>query len=200
MESLHDKVYSASVVEFVTVAKELLLFLTTSAKISREEFVDKLQKFIPLIYLKGTMLPVIDSDEEAMCEDAVTEDEYNTLFALIKSKMGEYDDYLEIFDDVDGFHEEPVVHTVSEKISDIYQDLKNFVHSYKSGVDAVMGEAIWNLNNNFDLYWGKACAEVLRAIHLAKCKSMALDSYSDDSDDEYGFDELEEEYGVEEEY
>lgn len=199
MENSQKVVYSAPVVEFITVAKEFLVFLTNSADMGQGEFVDKLQKFIPLLYLRGVMLPQIESYEEAMCEDAVTEDEYNTLYALVKSKMGEYDDYLEIFDDVDAFREEPVVHTISEKIADIYQDLKNFINSYRTGVESVMGEALWSLNNNFELYWGKACAEVLRAIHLAKLKISESDGFSEITDDEYGFGELDEEYGLDEE-
>lgn len=170
MDEVKSIIYSKPVVEFVAVAKEFCVFLSGIENLTQSEFIDKIQKFIPLIYLKGSMLPYIDSFEEGECEDVVTEDEYNTLFALVKLKMGEFDDYLEIFDEAEGYRDEPVVNTVSEKVADIYQDIKNFVHSYRSGVDSIMSEALWTLNNNFDLYWGKSCADVLRAIHVAKCR------------------------------
>ena len=38
---------------------------------------------------------------------------------------------------------------------------------FQPGMTDVIEEALWQLNNNFELYWGKACASVLRAIHLA---------------------------------
>ena len=31
----------------------------------------------------------------------------------------------------------------------------------------VIEEALWQLTYNFESYWGKACANVLRAIHVA---------------------------------
>ena len=47
----------------------------------------------------------------------------------------------------------------------ILKDLKNFISSFRCGIPEVIGEALWQLNDYFELYWGKACAGVLRAIH-----------------------------------
>ncbi len=168
MSEINSVIYSAPVVEFVAVAKEFCIFLTNVENLSTKEFIEKLQKFIPLLYLKGSMLPSIESFNDDECEDFVTEDEYNALYAQVKAKMGENDDYLEIFDPTDGYMDEPAVRTISEKVSDIYQDIKNFVQAYRSGVESVMSEALWVLNNNFELYWGRACVDVLRAVHTAK--------------------------------
>ena len=71
------------------------------------------------------------------------------------------------FDDNMQFSEVPVVHSIAEKTCDIYQDLKNFISSFRCGIPEVIGEALWQLNNSFELYWGKACAGVLRAVHHA---------------------------------
>ncbi len=168
MSEIGSVVYSAPVVEFVAVAKEFCRFLTEMENQSQKEFIDKLQKFIPLLYLKGSMMPNIDTYNDEECEDFVTEDEYNALYAQIKAMMGEYDDYLEIYDSSEGYMDEPMVRTISEKVSDIYQDIKNFVLAYRSGVESVMSESLWTLNNNFELYWGRACVDVLRAIHTVK--------------------------------
>ena len=59
MDEINSVIYSAPVVEFVAVAKEFCLFLTQSEELSQKEFIDKLQKFIPLLYLKGSMLPYV---------------------------------------------------------------------------------------------------------------------------------------------
>ena len=79
--------------------------------------------------------------------------------------MGEYDEYLEVFDEAMQYSELPVIHTVSEKLCDIYQDLKNFISAYRSGMETVMIEAVWVLSEGFENYWGKAAAELLRAVH-----------------------------------
>ena len=100
-------------------------------------------------------------------EDIVTEDDYNYLYGQLHRLLGEHDEYLEVFDDNMQFSEVPVVHSIAEKTCDIYQDLKNFISSFRCGIPEVIGEALWQLNNSFELYWGKACAGVLRAVHHA---------------------------------
>lgn len=165
MEDFQHVGYSKEVIEFVAVAKEFCDFVETVPQMKRKDFVLRLQKFIPLIYLKGALLPESDTDETGLTEDFVTEDEYNYLFSKVHGLMGEYDEYLEVFDDNMQYSEAPVVHSISEKVCDIYQDLKNFISSFRCGIPEVIGEALWQLNDSFELYWGKSCAGVLRAIH-----------------------------------
>lgn len=165
MEDFQHIGYSREVVEFVAVAKEFCDFTETAPQMEQRDFVLRLQKFLPLIYLKGALLPPNEAEVSGLTEDFVTEDQYNYLFAELHRLLGEYDEYLEVFDDNMQYSEAPVVHSISEKVCDIYQDLKNFISSYRCGVPEVMGEALWQLNENFESYWGKACAGVLRAVH-----------------------------------
>lgn len=165
MEDFQRIGYRKEVIEFVAVAKEFCDFVETIPQMEQRDVVQRLQKFIPLIYLKGSLLPVCECKEEGLIADSVTEDEYNFLYAALHRLLGEYDEYLEVFDDGMQYSEVPVVHSVSEKVCDIYQDLKNFTVSFRCGIPEVIEEALWTLDNNFELYWGKACAGVLRAIH-----------------------------------
>lgn len=167
MEDFQHAGYSKEVIEFVAVSKEFCDFIETASQMTRKEFLQRLQKFIPLIYLKGALLPVSESEENGLAEDGVSEDDYNYLYTELNRLLGEYDEYLEVFDDNMQYSEAPVVNSISEKVCDIYQDLKNFTGSFRCGIPEVIGEALWELNNNFELYWGKACAGVLRAVHHA---------------------------------
>ena len=110
-------------------------------------------------------MPQSESELGGLTEDFVTDDQYNYLFTEIHRLMGGQDEYLEVFDDNMQYSEAPVVHSISEKVCDIYQDLKNFISSYRCGIPEVMDEALWQLNESFESYWGKACAGVLRAVH-----------------------------------
>lgn len=167
MEDFQHIGYRKEVIEFVAIAKEFCDFVETGPQMERKDFLQRLQKFIPLIYLKGALLPRTESEEGGLIEDVVTEDQYNYLFGELHRLMGESDEYLEVFDDNMQYSEAPVVHSISEKVCDIYQDLKNFLASFRCGIPEVIGEALWELNNSFELYWGKACAGVLRAVHHA---------------------------------
>lgn len=165
MEDYQHFGYSKEVIEFVAVAKEFCDFVETIPSMERKDVIQRLQKFIPLIYLKGSLLPASECSEAGLAEDSVTEEQYNYLYAELHNKFGRYDEYLEVFDDNMQYSEAPVVNSIAEKVCDIYQDLKNFTFSYRSGMPEIIEEAMWELNNNFELYWGKACAGVLRAVH-----------------------------------
>lgn len=167
MEDFQHVGYSKEVIEFVAVAKEFCDFVETIPTMERKDVLQRLQKFIPLIYLKGSLLPACECEEEGLAEDTVTEEQYNYLFRELHRLFGEYDEYLEVFDESMQYREAPVVHSISEKVCDIYQDLKNFITTFRCGIPEIIGEALWMLNNNFELYWGKACAGVLRAVHQA---------------------------------
>lgn len=165
MDDLQHVGYRVEVIEFVAVAKEFCGYLESVQDKEAEELLSKMQKFIPLIYLKGSLLPSCESDEMGLMEESVTEEEYNALYTSLNRILGEHDEYLEVFDDNMQYSEAPVVNSISEKLCDIYQDLKNFISAYRGGMVEVIEEALWQLNNSFELYWGKSCASVLRAIH-----------------------------------
>ncbi|MDR1756520.1 MAG: DUF5063 domain-containing protein [Culturomica sp.] len=167
MEDFQHMVYSKEVIEFVAVAKEYCDFVENIPSMERKEALQRLQKFIPLVYLKGALLPAVEIAEEGLAEDHLSEEEYNLLYGELHRLFGELDEYLETFDDGMQYSESPVVYSLAEQLSDIYQDLKNFVQSYRCGMPEVMEEALWVLNSNFELYWGKSCAGVLRAVHRA---------------------------------
>lgn len=170
MEDYQHIGYSKGVVEFVAVAKEFCDFVETAPTMERNDVLSRLQKFLPLVYLKGCLLPHCECNDDGLAEDYVTEDQYNSLYNSLHQLFGEKDDYLEVFDDSMQYSETPAVHSIAEKMCDIYQDLKNFVTAYRCGMTAVIEEALWTMNNSFENYWGKSCAELLRAVHNAVYK------------------------------
>ena len=146
-------VYSRNVVEFVTVAVEYCNFIEKSQEISSLEFSQAINKILPLTYLKASMLPNIESEEENSTEDFVTEEIYNFILSSISSKLGENDLDCEV-PETASQNEENTTATLSEIIADIYQDLKNFVMSYRTGEEYIMNEALWVCKQNFEQFWG----------------------------------------------
>ncbi|MDR0766186.1 MAG: DUF5063 domain-containing protein [Odoribacteraceae bacterium] len=167
MEDFQHVGYSKEVIEFVTVAKEFCDLVERSDREEKKPFLLQLQKLLPLIYLKGCLLPGCESNELEMTEEVVTENDYDFLRERVWQLMAEDDDYLEVFDDNMQFNEMPVVASIAEKVCDIYQDLKNFISLYQHGMPDVIQEALWLLNTNFEFYWGKTCTSLLRAVHAA---------------------------------
>eukprot|EP01029_Cantina_marsupialis_P001813 TRINITY_DN116374_c0_g1_i1.p1 TRINITY_DN116374_c0_g1~~TRINITY_DN116374_c0_g1_i1.p1 ORF type:complete len:134 (-),score=18.76 TRINITY_DN116374_c0_g1_i1:81-446(-) len=79
--------------------------------------------------------------------------------------MGAHNEFLEVFEDDMEYSDTPLVSSISENFADIYQDLKDFITSYKIGTLEVMNDSLWDLNNHFYQYWGQKLVNTLRSIH-----------------------------------
>lgn len=182
-EKFDHVVYSKNVIEFVTVANEFCLLLETCNKISKIEFIETAQKLLPLVYLKASLLPKNESELEEEVEKFVSESDWEFIHSSVQTKMGAHDQYLEVFEEGMEFSETPVIASISENFADVYQDLKDFLTSYRIGTMDVMNEALWDLNNHFYEYWGQNLVNSLRSIHSLVAKKQNLDEDIDTSDD-----------------
>ncbi len=163
-----DVVYSRNVIEFTTVANEFCAFTESVSDLTRKDFLGKLQKLFPLLYLKASLLPGLNEldDFEDSPEKFVTENDYHFILQKLSSKIGEFDSYPEIFESGTSLGEVNVEASISENVADIYQDLKDFILSYRIGTTDVMRAALWECINNFEQYWGQKLVNGLRAVHM----------------------------------
>lgn len=164
-EDFSEIVYSRNVIEFATVANEYCAFVESVEHHSRKDFVTKIQKLFPLLYLKASLLPVTEDNSEEAPEKFVTEEDYYFIHRKLLVKMGEFDSYQEVFDQRMQYSEVPVEGSIAENITDIYQDLKDFILAYRIGTPDVMTLALFECRNNFEQYWGQRLVNGLRAIH-----------------------------------
>jgi hypothetical protein len=164
-ESFDHIVYSKNVIEFATVANEYCLFLEKTNSYSKKEFIEKVQKLLPLLYLKASLIPEIGDDNGETPEKCLSEVEYNFLLNNLTEKMGSHDSYLEVFDPGMQFSETPIEASISENLCDIYQDLKDFIFAFRIGTVEIMTDAVWECKKNFKEFWGQKLVNGLRAIH-----------------------------------
>jgi hypothetical protein len=165
-ESFDHIVYSKNVIEFATVANEYCLFLEKMNSFSRKEFIERVQKLLPLLYLKASLIPVVEEENVETPEKCLTEVDYNFLFDKLNTKLGPHDSYLEVFDQGMQFSETPIDASISENLCDIYQDLKDFIFAFRLGTIEIMTDALWECQKNFSDFWGQKLVNCLRAIHL----------------------------------
>ena len=163
--------FDKNTVEFVTVAAEYCAFLEQLYDKESERVLDVLCKLLPLVYLKATMLPAAEPDGLYL-EESVTEADYDEVRAMLAQKLGEYDDYLEVFVEDMKYSDTPVRKCISEDLADIYQALRNFVQSYRSGLDEVMTEAVAVCAEGFRTYWGQTLVNTLRAVHNVRYQDI----------------------------
>ncbi|MBW8333239.1 MAG: DUF5063 domain-containing protein [Prolixibacteraceae bacterium] len=164
-EELNSIAYSKNVIEFITVANEFCSFLERSESLETPDFLSRLQKILPLLYLKASMLPEFEFEAEDDLEKFVSEMDYNQIQQKILRHTGANDDYQEVFLSGMQFSESALTASISENVADIYQEMKDLVMSFRMLNDEVMEQAVWECKNNFSQLWGQSLVNCLRAIH-----------------------------------
>ncbi|MEN8118008.1 MAG: DUF5063 domain-containing protein [Bacteroidota bacterium] len=163
---VNKTVYSKNVVEFVTVANEFCATVENVDHISPSENLGKLQKILPLLYLKASVLPKTERVMDDELEKFVSELDYNVLHQKWLQLLKENDSFYEVFDPSIQFGDEKVTASISENLLDIYQDLKELLTSYSIGNEEVMNDSLAECIFHFEEFWGQQLVNVLRAVHM----------------------------------
>jgi hypothetical protein len=165
-DSFSHIVYSKNVLEFVTVSNEFCNILENSNEYTKKDFIGIALKILPLLYLKAVVLPKTEEElADEFVDKVVDEDLYQHIQMLVRDKMGQHDDYLEVFTAEMQHSDVPLSSNISEDLADIYQDVKNFIEAYKTAVTEIMNDALFEITGNFELVWGQRLVNTLRALH-----------------------------------
>ena len=157
-EGLPDHiVYSPAVIDFVTVAAETCLFLENATEQTREDFIIKSVKILPLLYLKASLLEIPEPVFDDQPERFVTEEDYLYVKEQVEQMLGADDSYLEVFHPDMALSDTPIAAFVSENVADIYQELKDFAANYQTADHDVMNDALVVCLEAFTEHWGKSC-------------------------------------------
>jgi hypothetical protein len=180
--NLNPVVYSKNVVEFVTVANEFCHTVEKVNEIPVKESLQTLQKILPLLYLKATMLPKTEKMLVEELEKYVSEMDYNVWYQRWLQALGEHDNYYEVFDPNIQFGDETVTASISESLMDIYQDMKNFLNAYSLGDEEIMNDALTDCVFHFEDFWGQRLVNLLRAIHMLITSDVDFSEMEDEKD------------------
>lgn len=176
---LNNVVFTKNVIEFVTVANEYCSFVENSEKLEQVDFLRKIQKFLPLLYLKASMIPKNETVTNEEPEKYVTESHYAKINNTLLTKFGEFDSYKDLTDNQMNDTTEFVEHSISEDLSDIYQDLKDFIYIYRLGDVDFMNDGLWECINNFELYWGNRLLSASKYIHQILFAKIGIDELTE---------------------
>ena len=171
-----NPVLSRQVIEMITVAHEYCLFFEQVEKYSAQEIFSYFQKIGPLLYLKGAVLPAnVEADPEFM-ERFVTEEQWESVFKTLREKFGDDDVY---FVHDHNYDSEEV--SLSDNMSDIYQDMKDFVMLYQKAPMQSKRCAVAELQKLFENHWGLRILQALTNIHVKIYRnSIDPELFSDD--------------------
>ena len=185
MEQTSQVIFDKSSIEFVTVAAEYCGFIERSRGAERKNFVDTALKILPLLYLKASLIPECELIGEDDLEVFVTEDDYEYVRRAVAGILGPQDDYLEVFLPDMAYSDTPIKKCISEDLADIYQDLKDFICVFQSGLNSTMNDSLCVCKEHFAEFWGQRLVNTMRALHDVKYnhKDEMEDESSTDNED-----------------
>ncbi|MDO5074736.1 MAG: DUF5063 domain-containing protein [Bacteroidales bacterium] len=159
-----NHVYRRDVLDFVTIATEFCRQLEQCPGSDRREFATLMQRLLPMLYLKATM---VDEVEEGYgyVDPVVTEADYDFVKDNIKAILRDANDYLDVFVQDFRYSDTPIVACVSESLADCYQSLRNMVEAFRSEIDEAMEVALYDCLEDFRQSWGQKLLGALRALH-----------------------------------
>ena len=184
MDKEEKVIYSRKVIEFAASANEYCKYLEGTRDINGIDILRVMQRLLPFIYLRASLLPMLEPVMEEGNEKTVTEFDWTRMHETLLSKLGSNDPFPVLLaegDPADGLY----TGSIAEYLSDIYQDMKDFIVNYRSGNEDVMNDAVWEVLMNFEEFWGKKLLAALAAIHDV----LYSEADEDDSSEHKGDDE-----------
>ncbi len=161
-------VYAPAVIEFVTVVAETCLFLEQATEQTREEFIQRSVKILPLLYLKASVLTIPETVFDDATEQFVSEEDYLYVKEQLEQLLGVDDSYLEVFHPDMAISDTPIAAFISEDLADVYQELKDFAANYQTMDTDIMNDALAACLEAFAQHWGQKNLNALKALHAIR--------------------------------
>lgn len=135
------------------------------------------------IYAKVHRIVRPKTKYEHDAEKYLTERQYNKVRKILIAIIGPRDMYNEIFNPEKPNSKKSTQASLSEDLTDIYQDLKDFVQWHNQGTFEAMNDAIIELVDTFGKFWGMKLLNAVRYIHAFQYIKPSAYGGLDDMDD-----------------
>ncbi|NLE32023.1 MAG: DUF5063 domain-containing protein [Bacteroidales bacterium] len=158
-------VYSKNTLEFIAVAKSYCDVLDTLDQMEKERLVEVMLRLLPLLYLKGSLLPSTELMGDGTVEAFATETHYGLLAEQMAHLLEADDAYVNVYHPDIALADGAVASSVSEGLADIWQVMYDVVEVFRQGYDEAMNDALYVCKEAFAGEWGATLLNVLRALH-----------------------------------
>lgn len=155
---------SKNVMEMLTVANEYCHFLEKAHTYENKDILEYLQKIFPLLYLKGTLIPHVEVSLPEANERFVTAENWEIIFNELRNKFKPKDEYW-VMDHSNYIDKEPEKASLADNLTDIYQDLKDFILLYAKGTQAAQENAVHDCKLFFQTHWGYRLVQAQKYVH-----------------------------------
>lgn len=152
---------SSNTKDLYMVATQFCTFIEKIQPFQPQDALEYLLKITPLLYIKGLLIPSFKEENEYSESRLVTEEEYEAVYLRIKEKFEEFN-YFESFQ---YSLNQSKTYDMAELITDIYQDLKDFVLLYNKQTFTAQSFSIKICYDAFYERWGRNISVLLSYLH-----------------------------------
>jgi hypothetical protein len=176
------------VVDFVNLCNAYCNLLDKADKLPLYEVLDKASDNLMAVYQKTFAITRFKTRYESEAQKFLSEKQYNKIRLSLMNLLEKRDEYMEVLDPNHVGKHTIFQASLSEDLTDIYQDFYDFVQWYSQGTFESVNDSLIECLSNFEKYWGVKLLNALRAIHviryLKKDGSIFSDPLNDDDDEE----------------
>lgn len=158
-------IYSAQVLEFLTVATEFCQLVEHCQISNVKEFIAQALRILPTLYAKGLATSTLPTTEDEWDIEEMSEAQYDYVREAVAETLGSQDDYLDVFVEEMKYSDKPILKTISEDLADVYQVVGTFLLNQQNGNDEFLDKALARVGETFKEYWGGRLLSALRALH-----------------------------------
>ncbi|HEY4785187.1 MAG TPA: DUF5063 domain-containing protein [Bacteroidales bacterium] len=185
------------VADFINLCNAYCQILDKADKLPLHEFLDKVSDSLMAVYQKTFAITRFKTRYESEPQKFLSEKLYNKVRLSVMNILDKRDGYMEILDPNHIGNQNIFQASLSEDLTDIYQDFYDFVQWYSVGTFESINDSLIECLSNFEKYWGVKLLNALRAIHviryLKKDGSIFADPLSDEEEDIINNDEKDDE-------
>lgn len=162
---IEDKevVFSRKVLDMITVGNEFCIFIEECQKYEKDYILTYFEKILPLLYLKGSLLPQLETHDSSANERFVTEEQWAEIHLTLKKKLDKSNLFSFVDNEIDTGSLSDV--GLADIMTDIYQDLKDFILLYQRNTMNARVVSVYYCKFLFEHHWGKRIIMAMYAIH-----------------------------------
>lgn len=163
---MSNKGLSNNSLAFIALCNEYCSAIEQAAETEPTDFTANMIRLLPRLYITANDLKTEESIEEGgYLEQALDEENYETVRRNLEGVFGANDTFLEVFEEDMKYSDTPIAASVSEGLADIFQSLYNFVEMVRDAPSDALPGAIEAIKEDFDNYWGQILCNVMRPLN-----------------------------------
>jgi hypothetical protein len=170
--------------DFLKLCMVYCQILEKADKLPLHELLDKVSGALMAVYQQTFSITRFKTRYESDPQKFLVEKQYNKIRLTLLNLLDKRDSYMEVLDLNHLANRNIFQASLSEDLTDIYQDLYDFVQWYSLGTFESMNDSLIECLTNFEKYWGVKLLNALRAIHVIRYLSKDGTIFNDPLSDE----------------